>query len=210
MKRPSLRSTPDSLGKSHHQAADPSPTIILGVDPGTLVTGYGVIEADRGRMKLLLADAIRNDSRKSLPLRLKLIFDTLNEVIAQCHPDEFAIETAFYGKNAQSALKLGHARGVAMLVAVLQGIPAQEYSPREVKKAVTGNGNASKEQVQYMVKCLLHLKQTPKYFDTTDALAVAICHLHRSGRNRRKFTDWRSYLTAYPEKLSSPQPRSQR
>ena len=206
MKRPSIRSTPDSPG---HSGGGPH-SVILGVDPGSLITGYGVIEAHRGRMKVLAADAVRNDSRTSLPLRLKSIFSALEGVIAEWHPDELAIETAFYGKNAQSALKLGHARGAAMLAAVLRGIPAREYSPREVKKAVTGNGNASKEQVQYMVKCLLHLKQTPKYFDTTDALAVAICHLHRSTGTGRRFTDWKSFLTANPEKLSSPQPRIHR
>ena len=123
-----------------------------------------------------------------MPLRLKHIYETLSEVIEKYHPDEFAIETAFYGKNAQSALKLGHARGVAMLAAVSRDIPTQEYSPREVKKAIVGNGTASKEQVQYMVMSLLKLKQIPKYYDTTDALAVAICHLHRiyrPGKNYR-------------------------
>jgi crossover junction endodeoxyribonuclease RuvC len=204
MKRPSPPSTPDNPGRS--PAGGGRPSVILGVDPGSLITGYGVIEAHRGRMKVLAAGAVRNDSRTSLPLRLKSIFSALEAVIAERHPDELAIETAFYGKNAQSALKLGHARGAAMLAAVLRGIPAREYSPREVKKAVTGNGNASKEQVQYMVKCLLGLKQTPKYFDTTDALAVAICHLHRSAGSGRRFTDWKSFFTAHPEKLSSPQP----
>ena len=161
-------------------------------------------------MKLLKAGAIKNDSRTSLPRRLQSIFETLSDVIASYHPDEFAIETAFYGKNAQSALKLGHARGVAMLAAVLREIPTQEYSPREVKKAITGNGNASKEQVQYMVKSLLQIKQTPRYYDTTDAIAVAICHLHRTGPTAPSFTNWKSYLAAHPEKIFSQQQRTKR
>jgi len=178
--------------------------IVLGVDPGTLITGYGIIESRNGKVKVLTSDAIKNASSKSMPLRLKLIYDRLTEVISKYHPDEFAIETAFYGKNAQSALKLGHARGVAMLAAVAHEIPTQEYSPREVKKAIVGNGNASKQQVQYMVKSLLHLKELPKLYDVTDALAVAICHLHRTVPHRTTYKSWKAYLTANPEKLSSP------
>ncbi|MBI4547304.1 MAG: crossover junction endodeoxyribonuclease RuvC [Ignavibacteriae bacterium] len=177
--------------------------IVLGVDPGTLITGYGIIESRNGKVKVLSSDAIKNDSTKSMPLRLKLIYTRLAEVINKYHPDEFAIETAFYGKNAQSALKLGHARGVAMLAAVSHEIPTQEYSPREVKKAIVGNGNASKQQVQYMVKSLLKLKQVPKYYDTTDAIAVALCHLQRVIQPRRRFKDWKSFVTVHPEKLSS-------
>src|SRR5713101_331236 len=153
--------------------------IILGVDPGTLITGYGVIESRNGKVSILECDAIRNRSAQSMPLRLKLIFERLSSVIDHYHPDEFAIETAFYGKNAQSALKLGHARGVAMLAAVSREIPTREYSPREVKKAIVGNGTASKEQVQYMVRVLLKLKKSPVRYDVTDALAVAMCHVHR-------------------------------
>jgi crossover junction endodeoxyribonuclease RuvC len=141
-----------------------------------------------------------------MPLRLKRIYDTLSDVIARHQPDEFAIETAFYGKNAQSALKLGHARGVAMLAAVSREIPTQEYSPREVKKAIVGSGTASKEQVQYMVKVLLRLKDVPVQADVADALAVAMCHIQRrSGAGRRASGSWKSYLAAHPEKvLSSP------
>lgn len=177
--------------------------IILGVDPGTLITGYGVIKSSNGSLTMLACDAIKNDSSRSMPLRLKLIFERLREVIETHHPDEFAIETAFYGKNAQSALKLGHARGVAMLAAVTNEIPTSEYSPREVKKAIVGSGTASKEQVQYMVKSLLKLKHTPKYYDTTDALAVAICHLHRLSTPRGGFKSWKAFLSAHPEKISS-------
>ena len=182
--------------------------IILGVDPGTLITGFGIIESTNGKMKVLAFDAIRNDSSTSMPLRLKRIYDALSEAIARYHPDQLAIETAFYGKNAQSALKLGHARGVAMLAAVAREIPTSEYSPREVKKAIVGRGSASKHQVQYMVQSLLHMKETPRYYDITDALAVAVCHLHRTVTHQSTYKSWKSYVSAHPEKLSSTRARN--
>ncbi len=155
--------------------------IVLGVDPGTLATGYGLIEDRNGRMSVLASGCIKNDGRVSMPLRLKRIFDILSEVIATHHPDEFAIETAFYGKNAQSALKLGH--------------------------AIVGNGTASKEQVQYMVTVLLKMKKSPLQHDITDALAVAMCHLHRRHAAPRSTSgSWKSYLAAHPDKLL-PVPR---
>lgn len=152
-------------------------------------------------MTVLDCGAVRNAPGTSLPGRLRKIFEGLTSVIAKYRPAECAIETAFYGKNAQSALKLGHARGAALLAAVLRSIPTAEYSPREVKKAVVGNGNATKQQVQAMVMSLLSLKTPPKYFDTTDALAVAVCHAHRFQGPRRGFKDWKSYLAAHPEKI---------
>ena len=136
----------------------------------------------------------------------------LCKIINQYHPDEFAIETAFYGKNAQSALKIGHARGVSILAAVNYQIPTTEYSPREVKKAVTGNGAASKQQVQFMVKSQLKLRETPKYFDVSDALAVALCHSFRImsskviSRHTRKSTpkshrSWSDFIHTHPERV---------
>lgn len=176
--------------------------IVLGVDPGTMITGYGVIETKNGKMKILDSGAIKNNSSTPIPFRLKKIFETIKSLTEQFEPDEFAIETAFYGKNAQSALKLGHARGVAILAAVIREIPTHEYSPREVKKAIVGNGAASKEQVQFMVKSLLKLKQLPKHYDVTDALAVAICHLQRKqSAVKNSFSNWKSYIAANPEKL---------
>lgn len=177
--------------------------IVLGVDPGTLITGYGVIESRNGALRVLDCDAIRNQSGKAMPERLKVIFERLRGVIDLYHPDELALETAFYGKNAQSALKLGHARGVAMLAAVTSQIPTTEYSPREVKKAVVGTGAASKDQVQYMVRSMLRMRTTPKYYDTTDALAVALCHLHRRTKGSRKFHDWKAFVRAHPDKVRS-------
>ncbi|MBI1803815.1 MAG: crossover junction endodeoxyribonuclease RuvC [Ignavibacteriae bacterium] len=180
--------------------------VILGVDPGTLITGYGVIETRGTGIRVIICDAITNDSATAMPERLKLIHDILSSVIDRFHPDELALETAFYGKNAQSALKLGHARGVAMLAAVNHGIPTYEYSPREVKKAIVGTGTASKQQVQYMIKSLLHMKESPKRYDVTDALAVAVCHMHRRlvKRSNGTFKSWKTFLSAHPEKVLSP------
>jgi len=183
--------------------------VILGVDPGTLVTGYGVIEPRRSGVHVVTWGAIENDRHTTMPERLKLIYGTLCKVIEQTHPDELALETAFYGKNAQSALKLGHARGVAMLAAVSRGIPTYEYSPREVKRAIVGTGTASKQQVQYMIQSLLRLKETPKQYDITDALAVAMCHVHRNieGRSHGGFRNWKAFFAAHPEKIHTV-PRS--
>lgn len=188
--------------------------IILGVDPGTLVTGYGVIEERKGKFKVLAFDVVKNRSDQSMPIRLMTIYSTLCKVIERFHPDEFAIETAFYGKNAQSAMKLGHARGVSILAAVNAQIPTSEYSPREVKRAVVGSGAASKDQVSYMIQSIFSLQSPPKYYDATDALAVALCHYHKSAKPRRLKKgiidpasaprSWRSYVQAHPEKIARP------
>ncbi len=185
--------------------------IILGVDPGTLITGYGVIETSGHQATVLHVDVVRNRSTNTMPVRLKTIYDRLCEVIEAYHPDEFAIETAFYGKNAQSALKIGHARGVSILAAVNREIPTAEYAPREVKKAVTGNGGASKEQVQFMVLSVLRLKQKPQVYDASDALAVALCHWYQRGgsprvvasrRPKRAAAGWTEYIAANPHKIA--------
>jgi crossover junction endodeoxyribonuclease RuvC len=186
--------------------------IILGVDPGTLITGFGIIEVGRGKYSVLEFDIVKNSGDDSMPIRLKRIYSRLCEIIDRFHPDEFAIETAFYGKNVQSALKIGHARGVSILAAVNYEIPTTEYSPREVKKAVTGNGAASKEQVQFMVQAQLKIRVAPKYFDATDALAIALCHSFRmtngkatSRGTRRKGSNehrsWSEFIHSHPERV---------
>lgn len=177
--------------------------IILGVDPGTLFTGYAVIEGNLSRVKIIECDVIKNPSANSLPLRLKHIYDTLVEVIDRNIPDEFAIETAFYGKNIQSTLKLGHARGVSILAAVNKQIPTTEYSPREVKKSVVGNGNASKEQVRYMICQILKLKSFKKSLDISDAVAVALCHYNKITQFTIKSTKWEDYIARNPKKVIS-------
>ena len=176
---------------------------MLGVDPGTLVTGYGIVIRKGLEIRMLGCGTIKNGSGHSMPLRLKKIYAELRAVIHKYNPDEFAIESAFYGKNAQSALKLGHARGVSILAAVEHEIPTTEYSPREVKKAVVGNGAASKEQVQYMVKSLLHAPDSKMVLDTSDALAIAICHLQRLTTPTMKHKNWKSYMAAHPNRVRS-------
>ena len=125
----------------------------------------------------------------------------MDKLIKAHKPDEFAIETAFYGKNVQSAMKIGYARGVSLLAAIHNKIPTSEYSPREVKKSVVGNGAASKQQVSFMIKSLLDIKNTKMRFDETDALAIALCHAFRIHKVTTKNKDWKSFVEAYPERV---------
>lgn len=136
-----------------------------------------------------------------MPERLRLIHDSIRDIITRFRPDEVAVETAFYGKNAQSALKLGQARGVAILAAVSHELPIAEYSPREVKKAVVGSGTASKQQVRYMITSMFGNAGIPAGFDATDALAVALCHSHRRGSGTARHSDWKSFVRDHPERL---------
>lgn len=177
--------------------------IILGVDPGTLFTGFAVLSGVNKNLKLLECDVVKIPSTSKLPLRLKQIYDKLVEVIEIHKPDEFAIETAFYGKNVQSTLKLGHARGVSILAAVNKQIPTSEYSPREIKKAVVGNGNASKEQVNFMVCRLLKIKNLSRKYDISDAIAVALCHHFRltNSAASKHSMKWEEYVAKNPWKV---------
>jgi crossover junction endodeoxyribonuclease RuvC len=194
------RSTRERPARPGRPEAAPR-TVILGIDPGTLVTGYGVIELSGGAARLVASGVVRNGSDRPMGDRLRLIHESLVLVIRKYRPDQVAVETAFYGKNAQSALKLGQARGVAILAAVAGGLPLAEYSPREIKKAVVGNGNASKQQVQFMIRSLLGMTGAPAPFDVTDALAVAVCHGHRSAAGGKRYTDWGAFLRDNPGKI---------
>jgi crossover junction endodeoxyribonuclease RuvC len=180
--------------------------IVLGVDPGSNITGYGVVMAKSDSDELIPIDygVIKLDEQEAFHIRLKKIYDRISEIINLHHPTELAIETAFYGKNFQSAFKIGHVRGVVMLSAVNSGISIFEYTPREVKKAVVGRGNATKEQVQFMVRAILGLKSFPEFYDVSDALAIAICHINRTiVPERSRYRDWKAFLKAHPEFLSS-------
>ena len=152
--------------------------VILGIDPGSVVTGYGMIRASGSRIEALDYGCIQAKSTEIASLRYVRIFDGLKEVFARVRPDVAAIESIFFCKNVRSAIKLGEARGVAILSVGHLGVPIYEYEPRRIKQAVVGYGAADKKQVQSMVMKLLGLKETPKKEDVTDALAVAICHLH--------------------------------
>lgn len=147
--------------------------IILGIDPGSIICGYGVIESESGRLSLVEYGIIKAKKKEEqYPLRLKEIFNRLQAVIERTLPDETAIESAFFSKNVQSLIKLSQARAVAMLASTLMEIPLIEYSPREVKKSVTGNGNADKVQVQYMVKKMLNIDENPAPASSTWKLAI--------------------------------------
>jgi crossover junction endodeoxyribonuclease RuvC len=151
---------------------------IFGIDPGSERTGYGCVETEGGRHRLVACGAITSAPRDAFPQRLARIHRELTALLATCRPDCVAVENLFYSSNVRSALKLGHARGVAILAAVEAGCPVVEYTPAEVKRAVVGYGRAEKHQVQQMVKLLLGLSRVPSPHDAADALAVAICHLH--------------------------------
>ena len=137
----------------------------------------------------------------SCPQRLEIIYSELNKIIRRHKPDEFAIETAFYGKNVQSAMKIGYARGVSILCALHNNVPTSEYSPREVKKSVVGKGAASKDQVLFMIKTLLNIKSEKIKVDESDALAIALCHAFRMKSPVKKTKDWKSFIEAYPERV---------
>ena len=151
--------------------------IILGIDPGSRLTGFGVIESKGGQLRYITSGCIRIDTSKDLAFRLKQIFECVSQLINENNPDEFAIEQVFMGKNADSALKLGQARGSAIVAAATQDLPVFEYAARAVKQAVTGKGGAEKEQVQHMVQILLNLPGKPQA-DAADALAIAITHVY--------------------------------
>jgi len=175
--------------------------IILGVDPGTNFTGFGVINYNKNNFIRITHGIIKLTPSKPLSLRLEIIYDELDKLIKLYSPDEFAIETAFYGKNVQSAMKIGYARGVSILAAVHNKIPTSEYSPREVKKSVVGNGAASKEQVSFMIKTLLSMQSVKMKYDESDALAIALCHAFRLKTNTKKSKDWKSFVEAFPERV---------
>jgi crossover junction endodeoxyribonuclease RuvC len=151
---------------------------VFGIDPGSERTGYGCVESDGSRHRLVACGAIVSPPRLGFPAQLLRIHQRLTELLAEHRPESVAVESVFYAVNVRSALKLGHARGVAVLAAVEGGYSFAEYSPAEIKRAVVGYGRAEKHQVQEMVRMLLGLAEVPTPHDAADALAVAICHVH--------------------------------
>lgn len=181
----------------------PRERIILGLDPGTNIMGYGIILAKGQSLKLLQFGVIQLSKLDSHELRLKKIFDRVLGLVDEFSPDEVALEAPFYGKNVQSMLKLGRAQGVAMSAALHRGIPIVEYAPKKVKQSVTGNGNASKEQVARMLMQILGFKELPKLLDASDALGVAVCHFYSKGKASTKTASWESFVKENPGKLLS-------
>ena len=178
--------------------------IILGVDPGTQVTGYGIILSDGNTMELIAVGSIRTEKFDNHYDRLQCIYDRLLEIILAYKPNVLAIEEPFFGKNVQSMLKLGRAQGMAIAAALSQKIPIQEYSPKKVKQSVTGNGNAAKEQVAAMLGHILKTDVLPKQLDATDGLAVAVCH-HFSMRGvptgGKKYSGWEAFAKDNPKRV---------
>lgn len=170
--------------------------IILGIDPGTTIMGFGLIKVVGKKMQFMQLNELLLQKYKDPYVKLKLIFERTIHLIDTYHPDEIAIEAPFFGKNVQSMLKLGRAQGVAMAAGLSRQIPITEYLPKKIKMAVTGNGNASKEQVAKMLQSMLKLKTLPKNLDATDGLAAAVCHFYNSGRieTGKSYSGWESFV----------------
>ena len=181
-----------------------SEKIILGIDPGTTVMGYGLIKVVNNEMEFLLLNELDLKKYKDHYLKLKLIFNRTLELIENYHPDELALEAPFFGKNVQSMLKLGRAQGVAMAAGLIRETPIFEYSPKKIKMSITGNGNATKEQVAKMLQNIFNFKKIPKNLDSTDGLAVAVCHYYNlnSVINKSNYKDWNTFLKKNPDKIS--------
>jgi crossover junction endodeoxyribonuclease RuvC len=180
--------------------------IILGIDPGTTIMGYGLLRIQGNKMELITLGVIHLHKLNGQALKLKRIFEKTLSLIDEYRPDDLAIEAPFFGKNIQSMLKLGRAQGVAMAAGLYRTIPIFEYSPKKIKQSITGNGNASKEQVAAMLLTLLSIRDMPEYLDATDGLATAVCHYfqNKNTTGEKKTTGgWKAYVSANPGRLVS-------
>lgn len=176
----------------------------MGIDPGTTIMGFGIIKVINKQMHFVQMNELMLKKYDDPYTKLKLIFERTLELIDTFHPDEIAIEAPFYGKNVQSMLKLGRAQGVAMAAGLSRQIPITEYMPKKIKMAITGNGNASKEQVAKMLQSVLKLKSLPKNLDSTDGLAAAVCHFYNDGKVElgKSYTGWEAFLKQNPGKIN--------
>jgi len=177
--------------------------IILGIDPGTNIAGYGIIEIKQNKPVLIALGIIELRKLDAHFVRLKHIFERISGLINEYHPDELAIEAPFYGKNVQSMLKLGRAQGIAIATAISHQLPVFEYAPRKIKQSITGNGNASKEQVAGMLQKIMSIKEMPKYLDATDGLAAAVCHFFQTpvSDNKNKAKSWKEFINKNPGRV---------
>jgi crossover junction endodeoxyribonuclease RuvC len=187
--------------------------IILGIDPGTVIMGFSIIETNGSKINMLEMDVVKLNGKKDMFVRLGIINETIQSLIDKYHPDAMAIEAPFFEKNVQSMLKLGRAQGVAIAVAMSNKIAVAEYSPKKVKQSITGNGNATKEQIWKMLNNIMQLKHTIRYFDASDALAVAVCHQFNDqtipipkASSKRKPTkkassSWSNFIQQHPERV---------
>jgi crossover junction endodeoxyribonuclease RuvC len=181
------------------------PKIILGIDPGTLLMGFGIIKVTGNIVTLIDMDVLKLSAKKDAYERLRLIHYKVCDLVKLHAPHELAIEAPFFGKNVQSMLKLGRAQGVAIAAAMQNGLPVTEYSPRKIKQSITGNGNADKQQVMKMLQRILSFNEDPKYLDATDALAVAVCHHFQDNvllsSATKKMTGWKDFLVKNPARV---------
>lgn len=178
--------------------------IILGLDPGTVVFGYGVIERTGQKIKLIAMGVVQLAKHEDTLIRLKIISEKVSGLVEQYQPDATAIEAPFFGKNVQSMLKLGRAQGVSIAASLVKGVDVFEYSPKKIKMAITGNGNASKEQVAKMLQQLCKFDLQPKFYDATDALAAAVCHHFQNNSvlsDGKKFSNWKDFVANNPKKV---------
>ena len=177
--------------------------IILGIDPGTTIMGFGVIKIIDKKMHLLELNELQLQKEKDHFTKLKLIFERTLELIDNFHPDELSIEAPFFGKNVQSMLKLGRAQGTAISAGLSRQVIIAEYSPKKIKMSITGNGNASKLQVARMLQSIFKIKSLPKNLDATDGLAAAVCHYYNreSINSEKKYSSWSSFVSQNPSKI---------
>jgi crossover junction endodeoxyribonuclease RuvC len=177
--------------------------LILGIDPGSRATGFGLVATGATEEQFVAADTIRLEATDEHPDRLKQIYDALIDVIDTHEPGAFSIEMPVYGQNPQSMLKLGRAQAAAMMAALNRGLPVAQYTPKEIKKSVTGNGNASKTQVRYMIDAILSTNDRDFSHDAADALATALCHANRDAHDAgQSYTGWASFVDANPDRIS--------
>lgn len=181
-----------------------TPKIILGIDPGTISMGYGIIAVQGDTVTLIDLGTLKLSSRLSMYEKLELIYRKVNTLIDTHQPNQFAIEAPFFGKNVQSMLKLGRAQGVAIAAAMRFQIPVSEYTPKKVKQSITGNGNSGKEQVMKMLEKILKFTYTPVQFDASDALAVAVCHSFQQTQvktSSKKVSGWEQFIHLNPDRI---------
>ncbi|MBE0674945.1 MAG: crossover junction endodeoxyribonuclease RuvC [Bacteroidales bacterium] len=182
----------------------PSERIILGIDPGTSATGYGIISVSGNKPALVTLGVIGLTRTDDHFLKIKKIFEAVLELVDKYHPDELAIEAPFFGKNVQSMLKLGRAQGAAIAAALHRSVPVFEYAPRKIKMSITGRGAASKEQVAGMLMSILNFREQEVLLDATDGLAAALCHFYQSNKpsSAKSYNSWKDYIGKNPGKVS--------
>lgn len=182
--------------------------IILGIDPGTIIMGFGLIAVNGQKLQLLHMDVLKLNAKKDQHIRLEQIHRRVAELIQEYQPTSFAIEAPFFGKNVQSMLKLGRAQGVAIAAAIQAGLEVCEYSPKKVKQSITGNGNADKHQVWSMLQRILTIEEKPEFLDASDALAVAICHHYQTSSpipgTGTKLKGWEDFLKKNEHRIKKP------